>query len=341
MRSIVMLFAVTASFFAAAIRSATAETEAEVVATSLVWDKAKHVDHPDLIRFGERWFLACQESQTPGYPGGRVRVLTSTDAKVWESATAIESPTPKRGLFGPSLTVTPGGQLMVSAGGLLPYPNSPNPLPEYGGLSKTLTWVSKDGRTWEAPSTVGLDEFPLGRIVWHRGAAFSPAIGRICGSAQTLHVMASKDGKAFESRSDSLLRGLMPYDGELLFEGNKAYCVVTGHSKTGATGLLGVAEMPYQDWQWKELDQRIRLPKFLRLPDDRVLATVGLYDRKVRTSLCEFHPTTGKFTELLELPAGKQVVSTSLAWHDGHVWVSYPVVDGDESRVHLAQVKLK
>lgn len=73
---------------------------------------------------------------------------------------------------------------MVSAGGFLPYPNSPDPLPEYGGLAKTLVWVSKDGRTWGKPATVGEDEFPLGRIVWHNGTAFSPAIGRICGSAQ-------------------------------------------------------------------------------------------------------------------------------------------------------------
>lgn len=342
MRSIITACVAAVSALGGVAAHARADTKAELVSTAVAWEKSNYNTHPDLIRFGDRWFLACQESFHQGWPGGAVRVLTSKDGKAWESAAVIKSPTPRRGLWVPTFTTTPDGRLMVTALGTLPYPDSPDPLPQYGGRSKALAWVSKDGRDWGEHTPLGLDEFPLGRVVWHDGIAFSPAIGRICGSAQTVHIMTGKDGKAFESRAEQHMRMLMPYEAELLFEGDTAYCLVTGYSTAGPTGVLGTAKAPYKAWAWKELDQRVRNARFLRLPDKRVVATVGLYDRKqFRTALCEFRPATGKFTELLELTTDKEAVSAGLAWHDGHVWVSYPVAEGDKVRVHLAKVKLK
>jgi hypothetical protein len=321
---------------------AVADTKAELVSTALVWDRANHVTNPDLVRFGDRWFLACQESATPDWPGGTIRVLTSADGKAWESVALIESPTPKRGLYTPTFALTPDGRLMVSAVGFLPYPNVPNPLPKYGGMLKTMAWFSKDGREWGKPVPISPDEFPFNRIVWHNGTAFGCAQGRICGSAQTIRIMSSKDGEVFESRATKTFSGFMPHEGELLFEGDMAYYLVTGPAGLVPGGRLGTAKAPYEKWEWKELDQQVRHVKFLRLPDKRVIAAVGLHDdRKVRTSLCEFHPATGKFIELLELPAGKQAVATGLAWHDGHLWTAYPVTEKDRLQVHLAKVKLR
>ena len=315
--------------------------KAELVSTALVWDGAKHVTSPDLVRFGDRWLLVCQESTVAGWPGGTVRVLSSKDGKAWESVARIESPTPKRGLFAPTFTLNPDGRLMVSALGFLPYPNTPDPLPEYGGEQRTLAWFTRDGRDWGKPEVISLAEYPFDRIVWHNGVAFGCAQGRICGSAQTIQILAGKDAKSLETRHTKTFSGLMPYEGDLLFDGDTAYCLVTGPSGLTAAGRLGTAKAPYKEWEWKELDQPVRHPRFLRLSDKRVIAAVGFHDRKARTSLCEFHPATGKFTELLELPAGNRAVSTGLAWHDGHVWVGYSVAEGDKSRVHIAKVKLK
>lgn len=153
--------------------------------------------------------------------------------------------------------------------------------------------------------------------------------------------MTSKDGKAFESRSEEYLRALAPYEGEILFEGDTAYCLMTGYSLAVPTALLGTARVPYKAWEWKKLDQQVRNARFLRLPDKRVVATVWMHDRKPRTSLCEFDPKTGKFTELLELTAAKLPASTGLLWHDAHVWVSYAVGEEHKVRIHLAKIKLK
>ncbi len=111
MRSLVTECLAAVSALGGVTGRAVADTKAELVSTAVAWEKSNHNTNPDLIRFGDRWFLACQESAREG---------------------------------------------------------------------------------------------------WHGGTA----IGRICGSAQTLQLMAGKDGKAFESRAEQHMRTLMPYDRE-------------------------------------------------------------------------------------------------------------------------------
>jgi hypothetical protein len=345
MRSIVTLSAVTLSVICGAAAPAVADSRAELVSTVLVWDRDNHATNPDLIRFGGQWVIACQAGNQVGYPGGIVRLLISDDGEQWRSAALLECPSRKRGLYSPSLTLTTEGQLLVSAIGAVVSSDPADPIYDEGGTQKTLAWVSQDSRiadarAWDKPALIGMNNFPLGRVVWHNGTAFSPAIGAICGSAQTLHIMSGRDGQSFSSRAEEHLSMLMPYDAELHFEGDTAYCVVTGYSTAGPGAVLGASHAPHNTWKWKELDQRVRSVRFLRLPDQRVIATAWLHGENPRTSLCEFDPGSGAFTELLELSAGKEAGATGLAWHDGHVWVSYPVSEGDQTRVHLAKVKL-
>ena len=305
MRAIVTTCFVAASVFWGAAGRVHADLKAELASTVLVWDGANHVANPDLIRHGDRWLLACQESNWEGYPGGAVRILTSADGKAWESAALIESPTPKRGLFAPTFAPMPDGRLAVSAVGTLPYPDSQGPLPEYGGMLKTLAWVSENGQTWGKPEPRGLNDFPLDRVVWHKGTTFAPAIGRICGSAQTIQLMASQDGMEFESRYEETVQAFMPYEGALLFENDTAYWLVTGYSQEGPISRLGTSKSPYEKWAWKDLNQRIRNARFLPLPDKRVIATAWMLKPAPRTSVCEFNPGTGVFTELLALTPAK------------------------------------
>src|SRR5690349_11756989 len=99
MRSIVMLTAMALCVICGAAGPAGAESRAELVSTTLVWDGANHATNPDLIRFGDQWVIACQESKQLGYPGGIVRLLISDDGEQWESAALLECPSRKRGLY--------------------------------------------------------------------------------------------------------------------------------------------------------------------------------------------------------------------------------------------------
>lgn len=345
MRSIVTLAVVAAAVVCATAGPAGADSPAELVSTALVWDRADHATNPDLIRFGDQWVIACQESKSLGYPGGIVRLLISDDGMQWRSAALLECPSGKRGLYVPTLTRTAEGRLMVSAVGGVVSSDPADPIYGEGGTQKTLAWTSQDprladARAWVRPELIGMNNFPLDRIVWHNGTAFSPAIGCICGSATTLHIMAGRDGRSFSSRAEENMRLLMPYEAELLFERDTAYCVVSGYSTSGPTAVLGASQAPYNAWKWKKLDHPLRYARFLRLPDERVLAVAWLHGANPRLSLCEFQPQTGKFTELLELAAAKEAAAAGLAWHDGHVWVAHPVAEGDQTRIYLAKVKL-
>lgn len=346
MRSNLTLSAVALTVICVAAAPAAAQSRAELVSTVLVWDRDIHATYPDLIRFGDQWVIACQESKQLGYPGGIVRLLISDDGEQWRSAALLECPSRKRGLWVPSLTRTTDGRLMVTALGAVVTSDPADPIYHEAGTQKTLAWVSQDprladARAWGKPELIGMDNFPLNRVAMHKGQAFSPAIGAICGSAQTLHIMASHDGRNFSSRAEEYMSMLMPYQAELLFDGDTAYCVVTGYSTAGPTAVLGSSQSPYRTWNWKVLDQRLCYARFLRLPDDRVLATAWLHGENPRVSLCEFQPRTGTFTELLELTAADQFAAAGLEWHDGHVWVSYPVTEADKTRVYLAKVMLE
>lgn len=346
MRTIMTGCAVAVAVMWGAAGPAGADTRVELVSTALVWDRAEHVTNPDLMRYSDQWVIACQESKQLGYPGGIVRLLISDDGVQWRSAALLECPSGKRGLYVPSLTRTAAGRLMVSAVGGVVSSDPADPIYAEGGTQKTLAWTSQDprladARAWVKPELIGMDNFPLDRVVWHQGRAFSPAIGCICGSAQTLHIMASDDCRKFASRAEEYMSMLMPYEAELLFEGDAAYCIVTGYSTAGPTAVLGASQAPYNAWKWKELNQRLRYARFLRLPDGRVMATAWLHGDNPRLSLCEFQPQTGTFTELLELTSASEAATAGLAWHDGHVWVSYPVREGDQTRVHLARIRLE
>lgn len=346
MRSIVTLSVVTLTVICGAAAPAAADSRAELVSTVLVWDRDNHATYPDLIRFGDQWVIACQESKWLGYPGGIVRLLISDDGEQWRSAALLECPSRKRGLWVPSLTRTTDGRLMVTALGAVVTSDPADPIYHEAGTQKTLAWVSQDprladARAWVKPELIGMDNFPLNRVAMHKGTAFSPAIGAICGSAQTLHIMASNDGRQFASRAEEYMSMLMPYEAELLFEGDAAYCLVSGYSTEGPTAVLGTSQAPYRTWKWKDLDQRLRSARFLRLPDDRIMATAWLHGDNPRLSLCEFEPQTGAFTELLELTSAAEPAAAGLEWHDGHVWVSYPVTEGDKTRIDLAKVRLE
>ena len=61
----------------------------------------------------------------------------------------------------------------------------------------------------------------------------------------------------------------------------------------------------------------------IELPDGRIVAAVRLYDSPIRTSLCWLDAEAGKLTEFLKLPSGGDTSYAGLAWHEGHLWVSY------------------
>ena len=103
--------------------------------------------------------------------------------------------------------------------------------------------------------------------------------------------------------------------------------------------MIGVANPPYTDWDWKDLGVPIGGPELIRLPDGRFVAAVRLYDERVRTSLCWIDPEKGTLTELLALPSGGDTSYPGMVWHEGALWISYYASHEGKTSIYLARVK--
>lgn len=321
------------------------DTAAELVSTTKIWDGASRNTQADIIRFKDRWYVVCVESSEERGRDAALRIIASEDAVKWESVDLLKSPTPNRGLNSPSFTLMPDGQLMISAYGIIARPDLPQPIPQFGGTINTMGWFSKDGKKWSESNQIGVMDYIFCKILWNDGTAYSFASGCICGIMQTVQLYSSKTGKNFNSVYEQTFSGFFPEEADIVFDGDEVYCLMSRGGGAIAEegrqkGYFGKSKAPYRQWEWQETDQRLTRPNLMRLADGRILASIGIIDKKTRTAICELDPKTGKLKELLELPTEGRTTEVGLAMHDGHLWVSYHKLHSGKWSVHLAKVKL-
>ncbi len=320
---------------------------AELVETKLVWDQASRIDATDLTRFDNRWLMVCAETQKQAIWGGVFRVRASKDGSSWTTVAILKSPTPNRGLYQPKFSHAPDGRLLLTGYGVVPFPDSPEPIPTYGGTLQAMAWSTTNGHDWSEPVPVGQFDYPLGRVTWRDGVAYSYCYGRICGSIATIQIHSGPSEQRLGRRYEHTFSGFYPGEAAFAFDSdNVAYCFMSrGPLPLGdrpwPTAYVGTAKPPYANWTWRELDRGIDVPNAIRLPNGRILVSAGLKDDRTRTSLCEFDPKTGSLTELLELPTSDQAVETGLVYHQGDLWVSYHAENEGPAAAYLARVKIR
>ena len=322
--------------------SASAEVKGEIVSVTMIWDRASINRDTDIVRFKDRWFVVCCEKSAEFSKDAALRVISSKDGTRWESTALLEGPVPKiSARYDPAFADRADFKLQVSALGM-----------------RKFAWFSDDGRAWSERKPIGRNDFVYGRDVWNNGIAMKFAHGNHDGNASTIQLLSSKDGMSFQTLFEETVE-YIPDDAAIIFDGDRAHCVVSRQAadpvargwefgRPFQAGLLGTADAPYTDWKWKSINAPLCVPKLLRLPDGRTIAAVGLSDKKDCIALCELELSTGKLKEFLELPVAvshlrqtayhRQIVG--LAYHDGHVWVSYHATHKGKLCVHLAKVKL-
>ncbi|MDY0165341.1 MAG: exo-alpha-sialidase [Thermoguttaceae bacterium] len=303
-----------------------AEESVKLVEVRKIWDQAPHNAFTGLARFQDRWFCAFREGTGHVCPEGSLRVITSEDGKTWESVALLTSA--NSDLRDAQLTVTCDGRLMLSGAEAM------HDRSEY--THQSLSWLSKDGRTWNDRNEIGDRNFWMWRVTWHKGMAYGIGYG-VGKEKGSLRLYTSKDGKRFETLMAPMLEAAYPNETSLVFDGDKAYCLLR---QDPANGQLGIAEPPYTSWEWKDIGTRIGGPAMLQLPDGRFVAGVRLYDGGVRTSLGWIDPASGKFTEFLRLPSGGDTSYPGLVYHDGLLWMSYYSSHEGKSNIYLAKVRL-
>ncbi|MGE0758548.1 MAG: exo-alpha-sialidase [Pirellulaceae bacterium] len=301
--------------------------ESDLVEVRKIWDQARHNAFTDLVRFQDRWFCVFREGQGHVSPDGALRVLTSKDGNQWESAALITAK--DADLRDAKINVTPDGQLMLSGAGAW-HDKSQH-------THQSMSWFSRDGRTWTERHEIGDPDLWLWRTTWHDGKAYGRGYG--CGKERLVRLYVSPDGKHYETLVPTLLAEGYPNETSIVFEGDTAYCLLRRDGNP-SSGLLGTARPPYQEWQWQDLGVKIGGPHMIQLPDGRFVAAVRLYDGKVRTSLCWLDVATGKLTEFQKLPSGGDTSYAGLVWHEGLLWVSYYSSHEGKTSIYLAKVKI-
>lgn len=305
---------------------------AELVECRRIWDAAPHNAFTDLARWKQRWWCVFREGQGHVSPDGAIRLLVSEDGTEWKPVRRFASE--RADMRDSKLSVTPSGQLMViAAAAVHGAKDSKKP-----SAWENYAWFSGNGSDWSAPQPVGETNVWLWRLTW--SGAQGLAIGYDTLAENFVRLYRTKDGKRFDVVVDSLLHEQSPNEHGMVFLGDgTAQCLMRRDGKPGL-GLFGVSSPPYRDWNWKEVGAKIGGPALIRLPDERLIAVVRLYDAKVRTSVCALDASTGTLSEMLALPSGGDCSYAGLVWHEEKLWISYYSSHEAKTSIYLAKVRL-
>ena len=275
-----------------------------------IWQEGAHNAFTDLCVFQGQYYCVFREASAHVSPDGALRILQSSDGKRWHPVALIQSDIAD--LRDGKLVVTPDGRLQLLGVGAL----HDRSLSAY----QSYVWFSTDGMQWSTAIAVGEPNIWIWRLTWHQGIAW--AIGYKCaGGPRFVRLYRSDDGEQFSVWVQTLQQQGYPNESALLFLPNEqAVCILR---RDPDLALLGLSSPPYFDWQWRPLNCRIGGPQCLQLPDGRLLATVRLYDGRVRTSLAWLDIAQASLDEVLQLPSGGDTSYAGMVWHQGRLAVSY------------------
>lgn len=299
---------------------------AELVEVRKIWDAAPHNAFTDLVRFRDQWWCVFREGKSHVSPDGALRVIRSKDGQTWESAALITDA--QADLRDAKITVTPQGRLMLSGAAA----RHKGPIKH-----QSMVWLSEDGLSWSKPTEVGDPDNWLWRVTWHDKKCFG--VGYSTVEPHMVRMYSSEDGQTFQRHVDNLQIQGYPNESSILFKKDgTALCLLR---RDPQSGLLGTSKPPYKDWNWKDSGTRIGGPHMIQLPDRRLIAVVRLYDKPVRTSVCQVDEDSGKITEVLKLPSGGDTSYAGIVLHDNLLRISYYSSHEKKTCIYLATVKIQ
>jgi hypothetical protein len=305
------------------------ESAPKLIDLTMISDAAPHSAFTDLIRYRDRWVCAFREGQGHVSPDGAIRVMVSDNGTAWKTAARLTRP--DSDLRDPKLSITPGGKLMLASAGAM---HDPKP-----ARHRTFAWLTDDPATWGDPVEVGVPDLWLWRVDWHESTGLGVAYATTGPDRIMLFRADAARPTAFTSIVDPMATELEPNETTVRFRPDGEAFALVRREKGKATALLGRSRPPYAEWTWKDLGVKVGGPNFVILPDGRMVAAVRLYDRNVRTSLCDLDPELGTLIERLPLPSGGDCSYAGLAWHQGRLWVSYySSHEGGKARIYRAEV---
>src|SRR5438876_1081790 len=86
-------------------------------------------------------------------------------------------------------------------------------------------------------------------------------------SAQFVRLYTSGNGRQFDTLIPNLFDEGQPNETSLVFRPDETALCLLRRDGNPASAKLGIAQLPYTNWQWKDLGVKIGGPRTIRLPD--------------------------------------------------------------------------
>jgi hypothetical protein len=306
------------------------DSPASIVETRLIWSGAPHNAFTDLVYHNNMWYCVFREGTKHVSPDGGLRVLSSPDGKEWKSLAKITAP--DADLRDAKISVAPDGRLCLTGAGAWNDPAK--------GNHQSYLWYSQDGTDWGEAIPVGDPNFWLWRITWHDGKAYG--IGYKSGKSidRSVRLYVSEDGRHFRSLVSDLSHDGFVNESSLLFLPDNTLLAIVRRDGKPADALLGTAQPPYTDWNFRSLNVQIGGPQLLQLPDGRIVVGGRRYPGGAKMQLWWLDPATAQLKEIITLPSGGDTSYPGLVYHDGLLWVSYYSSHEGKTQIYLSKVKL-
>lgn len=315
--------------------------QAEVVSVQKIWDKAPHQAFTDLIRFKNLFYCCFRESTAHVGGDGMIRILISATGDTWvDYATVSEKGTDLRD---PKFEITPDGKrLYLLCGGSI-YAGS-----EFKGRRPRYS-TSIDGKVWTPPQKLLAEGDWLWRTTVNPtdkkfyGVSYNtyPTTGGPKSEAEwSLKSYTSNDGSVWQLSSIMQVPG-QPNESTLRFLKDGSALALVRREGGDRKGMIGVAQAPYREWKWTPLAVPVGGPNFIELPDGTLIAGSRGFGKTPGPHMVLFKMTPTSLEPLLELPSGGDCSYPGLAWHEGHLHVTYYSSHEGRTSIYYAKVKLQ
>lgn len=317
-----------------------------IVRVEKIWDAAPHNAFTDLERFQDQWICAFREAN--GHVGpedfGKLRVIGSEDGKEWKSLALLESP--EVDLRDAKLSITPSGKLLLNSCEYIKAKDTAEKRHNH-----SVTFLSKDGTTWEGPHHIADKGYWLWQTTWKGDAGYS--LGYQWGDEDATRFYKTKDGKTYEKYVDHLRPpGDRSNEHSIVFDQQDRALMLLRRDNTSSISaglaMLGMSEAPYRDWEWRRLPISIGGPSMLQIPDGRFVTCVRRYENEDHanwgsqwTEVGFIDPKTGAYTAGVQLPSGGDSSYAGMIWREDRLWLSYYSSHEGKTAIYFAELEFK
>lgn len=306
-----------------------------LLSVDCIWKGAKHNAFTDLIYFQGSYFCCFRESDThAGGKLGKIRLLTSIDAKIWKPAALLSQKDVD--LRDPMLSITPDGRLMLNMGGIVYFKNKIFTFSSFVAFSS-------DGLNWSAVIALSLEREWIWRLTWHKGVGYGTsyraADPKNPRKSWELTLFSTVDGLHYTTIKQ-LEVPHWPSEGTLRFTSDDTMIALI---RRRGGGYIGSARPPYTDWQFFESAYHLGGPNFLILPDGKMWACSRLHKKKGRKNLAVtalFRMSLNALEPVIEFPSGGDTSYPGMVYHNNQLLVTYYSSHQEKTKIYLANIKL-